>query len=294
MNAVERMIGLLPATALRRLGRRDLDESARALRTKWRRDLCGLLNAMTRGELAHVAGTLRLDTAGKSFELRMRLWERGAEWERCGEVVSTWVQPRPVLLGGHLVVQAPMRGVAPGGLLPRAVPAPQVPRPPDDEPDSLDELLEAADRLLGVRLGARGADKGAWGMRAASLLGVEERGIDEPDWRGDVEIKTVPVEREASGLWRVTEDPAIAMTQPHALAKLQHTLWLARTDVDGDDATIVSYYLLAWDPEVARCARRDLHLRPKGPAGTDQRGVYLKKRFFADVGFLASLNGFAA
>jgi hypothetical protein len=199
-----------------------------------------------------------------------------------------------VLLGGHLVVQAPMRGIAPAGPMPRAVPEPQWPSPPDEEPDSLDELLEAADRLLGVRLGTRGADKGAWGLRAATLLGVEERGIEEPDWRGDVEIKTVPIAREGSGLWRVTEDPAIAMTAEHALGKLQHTLWLARADVGKGDATIVSYYLLAWDPEVARCARRDLHLRPKGPAGTDQRGVYLKKRFFADVGFLASLNGLAA
>ena len=78
-------------------------------------------------------------------------------------------------------------------------------------------------------------------MRAAALLGVVERGDDEPDWRGDVEIKTVPVAREASGLWRVVEDPAIAMVgEGGALAKLQRTLWLARADVDGGDATIVS------------------------------------------------------
>ena len=31
-----------------------------------------------------------------------------------------------------------------------------------------------------------------WGVRAAALIGVPERGGDEPDWRGDVEIKTVP------------------------------------------------------------------------------------------------------
>ena len=95
----------------------------------------------------------------------------------------------------------------------------------DDEPETIDELLAAATRAIGVRLGRRGRDKGAWGLRAAALLGVPERGGDEPDWRGDVEIKTVPVAREASGLWRVVEDPAIAMVGPAgAISKLQRTL----------------------------------------------------------------------
>jgi len=127
-------------------------------------------------------------------------------------------------------------------------------------------------------------------MRAAALLGVPERGHEEPDWRGDVEVKTVPVAREASGLWRVVEDPAISMVGERHLAKLQRTLWLARAS-DGDDAMIVSWYLLEWDPTIARLARRYLHIRPKGPAGTDQRGIYLSKRFFADAGMLATLNG---
>jgi hypothetical protein len=75
-----------------------------------------------------------------------------------------------------------------------------------------------------------------------------------------------------------------------SLAKLQRTLWLARSDAEDDDATIVSWYLLEWDPTVARLARRYLHVRPKGPAGTDQRGLYMHKRFFADAGMLATLN----
>ena len=75
-----------------------------------------------------------------------------------------------------------------------------------------------------------------------------------------------------------------------AIAKLQRTLWLARADLADGDATIVSWYLLEWDAHVARLAHRDLHQRPKGPAGTDQRALYLKKRFFADVGLLATLN----
>src|SRR6185312_2850345 len=125
------------------------------------------------------------------------------------------------------------------------------------------------------------------------------------------EVKTVPIARDRSGLWRIVEDPAIAMQGgeargvPNALAKLQHTLWLARTDLDGtdglgpatqhreakrryDDATLVSWYLLPWDAEVARLAARYLHDRPKGPAGTDQRGLYLNKRFFAEAGLLAT------
>jgi hypothetical protein len=75
------------------------------------------------------------------------------------------------------------------------------------------------------------------------------------------------------------------------LTKLVRTLWLARADVGASDATIVSWYLLDWDAEVARLARRYLHERPKGPRGSASRGYYLSKRFFADAGLLASLNG---
>jgi hypothetical protein len=89
----------------------------------------------------------------------------------------------------------------------------------------------------------------------------------------------------------VVEDPAIAMVGEGVIAKLQRTLWLARADLDGGDATIVSWYLLEWDAEVARLARRYLHDRPKGPAGTLARGKYLGKRFFAACGLLATLNG---
>jgi hypothetical protein len=272
----------------------DLDRPAAAARVlaRWGGDLCGLLDAMTRGELAALATAIGVDPAGRSPELRARLWDAGAALERRGHDVTAVLQPRPVLLGGHLVVQAPPRGVfPPAPAWPRPLPPPRPAAPPAEEPDSVDDLLAAADRLVGVRLGRRGRDKGAWGLRAAALLGVAERGGDEPDWRGDVEIKTVPVAIESGGRWRVVEDPAIAMSAAQAIAKLQHTLWLARADVEPDDATIVSYYLLGWDADVARLARRYLHDRPKGPRGTDQRGVYLSKRFFAEAGLLATLNG---
>jgi hypothetical protein len=308
VNAVAHFVRLLPPEAVRRLAAlrpnrfaanalvapRGLDaEAARDhVVARWDADLCSLLNAMSRGELSQLASELGMLATGRAPALREQLWNRGAELERRGHEVSVAIQPGPVVLGGHLVVLAPPRGMyPPSDAWPRALPKPARAEPLAEEPDSLDELLAAADRLIGVRLGARGRDKGAWGARAAALLGVVERGGSEPDWRGDVEIKTVPVAREPSGLWRIVEDPAIAMLdEGGALAKLQRTLWLARSDAEDDDATIVSWYLLEWDPTVARLARRYLHVRPKGPAGTDQRGLYLHKRFFADAGMLATLN----
>lgn len=315
MNAVEYMAGKLPASAVRRLAslRANRFERAAALFSipppaldneqavarvveRWSDDLCGLLNAMTRDELLALATAMRsgVPAGARSYELREMLWHVGAQLERAGSDIATALQPRPVILGGHLVVQAPPRGLfPPSSTWPRALPPVVLPAIPPEEPDSLDDLLAAADRAVGVRLGRRGRDKGAWGLRAQALLGVEDRGDDEPDWRGDVELKTVPVARDPSGLWRVVEDPAIAMAGVGTLAKLQRTLWLARADLPEGDATILSWYLLDWDGEVARLARRYLHERPKGPRGTDARGHYLSKRFFADAGMLASLNGWA-
>ena len=290
-----------PPPLPRRAGVLDVDEARAYVIARWAGDLCGLLNAMVRAELAQLADALRIaiPPGAKSPALRELVWSWGATFERAGVEVPPGLQPRPVLLGGHLVLQAPVRGLAPpSAAWPRPVPAPVPPAPPAEEPDSLDELLLAADRAIGVRLGPRGRDKGAWGTRAAALLGLVERGHDEPDWRGDVEVKTVPVARERSGLWSVVEDPAIAMAGDDSagLAKLQRTLWLARATVPSEsgrapDATIVSWYLLDWDAEVARLTRRYLHERPKGPRGTSARGLYLSKRFFADAGLLASLNG---
>ena len=310
VNAVERFASALAPEGLRRVaaletrrfdaarperpsGPLDLEQAHTRVIARWAGDLCGLLNALTRGELAALARTEGLAADGRSPELRARLWERGAWLERAGAALVPALQPAPVVLGGHLVVQAPPRGLYPAcETWPRPLPPPRLADPPAEEPETLDELLAAADRAIGVRLGRRGADKGAWGVRAAALVGVVERGDGEPDWRGDVELKTVPVRREASGRWRVVEDPAIAMAhEGTALAKLQRTLWLARTDCDDGDATIVAWYLLEWDAPLARLVRRYLHERPKGPAGTDQRGVYLHKRFFADAGLLATLNG---
>lgn len=198
-----------------------------------------------------------------------------------------------MLVGDRLVVCAPPRGLAPpAAAWPRPLLPPRPAEPPDEEPECLDTLLDAADRALGVRLGGRGrAGKGVWGQRAAELLGVIDRGAAEPDWRGDVEIKTVAVAPTASGSWRVVEDPAISTVGAGPLAKLQRVLWLCRAGAEDGDATLVSWYLLDWDDEVAALVRRYLHVRPKGPRGSAGRGYYLHKRFFADCGLLASLNG---
>jgi hypothetical protein len=320
LAALRDVRGAGPASTAMPRGALDVAEASARLVARWGGDLCALLNAMTRGELADLAAQIAVPTEGRAAELRTRLWDRGAALERGATSVSPAVQPRPIVLGGHLVIQAPPRGLfPPSARWPREVPPPAPAAPPPGEPETLDDLLAAADRVLGVRLGPRGRDKGAWGLRAAELLGIVERNDAEPDWRGDVEVKTLAVARDPSGWWRVVEDPAIAMLGEPALAKLSRTLWLARCDLDaadpgdergdergnertGDrfddragefqtDATIVSWYLLDWDPDVARLARRDLHDRPKGPAGTTARALYLHKRFFADAGLLATLNG---
>jgi hypothetical protein len=319
VNAVEHMARQLPPPAVRRMAALrakrfdtaiampiggaatadraavlDVEEACVRVIDRWGGDLCGFLNVMTRGELGQLALAMNLEADGRSADLRDRLWLAGAALERGDEAVTDHVQPRPIVLGGHLVVQAPPRGMfPPSRRWPRPLPAAMPATPPDEEPETVDDLIAAADRAIGVRLGTRGRDKGAWGMRAAALLGIVERGHDEPDWRGDVEVKTVPVALDPSGAWRIAEDPAIAMLNESgvAMSKLQRTLWLVRANLPDGDATILSWYLLEADADITRLVRRYLHDRPKGPRGTDQRGLYLHKRFFADAGLLATLNG---
>ncbi|HUQ02811.1 MAG TPA: hypothetical protein VM261_09970 [Kofleriaceae bacterium] len=296
MNASGVLIAALSRSALRRLapGVAD-DERVAALSDVFALDLCGLLNRLRADELRALAAQLRVPSADPGADvlaLRAALWQWGAEAEAGGGAwLGSTLQPRPVAIGARLVHAAAPRGLAPPSTAwPRPLPPPRPPAPPPEEPDDVDALLAAADRALGVRFPARGRDKGAWGQAAASLLGVVERGHDEPDWRGDVEVKTVPVARDRRGRWRVTEDPAVAMVDAQPLGKLRRVLWLVRASV-GDGATLLSWYFVEWDAEVARLVRRDLHTRPKGPKGTDARGWYLHKRFFVDAGLYPTLNG---
>src|SRR5690348_3052394 len=128
MNAVAYMVSLLPPEAVRRLAairragpgapaagdafRRvlDVEEASAAVNDRWGGDLCGLLNALSRGELAALANRLeamperrprdradgpaidagerdrsaRAPESGgpRSPALRERLWLRGAALER--------------------------------------------------------------------------------------------------------------------------------------------------------------------------------------------------------------------
>ncbi len=294
MNAAGMLAAALPRAALRRLAAPDVAEDDRvaAVAAAFALDLCGLLNRLRADELRALAVTHRVPAHGDAAAVRLMLWRWGAAREASGTAwLGTALQPEPVLLGARLVHAAPARGLAPASTdWPRPLPPARAAAPPPEEPDDVDALLDAADRALGVRLPARGRDKGAWGAAAAALLGVVERGHGEPDWRGDVEIKTVPVARDRQGRWRVTEDPAVAMVDAAPLGKLSRVLWLVRAAV-GDGATFLSWYFVEWDAEISRLVRRDLHTRPKGQRGTTGRGWYLHKRFFLDAGLYPTLNG---
>jgi hypothetical protein len=301
MNAVAQFAHALPRAALRRalltLNSKarvggDTERLRRGLVRRFELDLAGFLNVAVRDELEAIAESAKLENSGSIGELRARLWLHGAELEAgCREVLGTYIQPLPVVLRGKLVLQGAPRGQAPEApSYPRQVPPSTAVEALDDEPDTIEELLERASELCGLRLGARGRDKGAYGARVAVLLGVEESGHIEPDWRGEVEIKTVPVVRDRSGWWRVKEDPAVSMEMASPIAKLRRVLWIARV-ADCEDSPILSWYYQEWDPEVAKMVMQHLHRRPKGGAGATTRGWYLHKRFFVDSGFLSTLNG---
>ena len=309
VNAAAALAARLPRAALTRLvpeghaaRARAADAGDRALvdevAARFELDLAALLNRLRASELEATARALGLPATGDVGGLRLALWRWGALAEAGGEAhLGSALQPVPVALGARLCHPAAPRGLAPGSpSWPRPLPPARSPAPPAEEPDDVDALLAAADRALGVRLPPRGRDKGAWGQAAARLLGVVERGHDEPDWRGDVELKTVPVARDRAGAWRVTEDPAVAMVDAAPLGKLRRVLWLVRAPLDDGagparGATFLSWYFVEWDAEIARLVRRDLHTRPKGPRGTSARGWYLHKRFFVDAGLYATLNG---
>ncbi len=253
-------------------------------------DLAGFLNRTVREDLDQLAAHWSVSDEGSIGELRFHLWHVGAEREAGGEaLIGTGVQPAPILLRGKLVYLGACDGLAPVvAAYPMAIAEPAAIVEPV-EPASLEQLLANADALIGVRLGARGRDKGAHGTRIAALLGVPELGYSEPDWRGEVEIKTVPVVRDRSGFWRVKEDPAIGMVGTRPMDKLCRVLWIARV-ADDPTSPILSWFYQergAVEPLVVRY----LHTRPKGGAGATTRGWYLHKRFFIESGFLRSLNG---
>ena len=152
MNAVARFATLLAPESLRRLAARgtarrsfDLDVELARLRVleRWAADLCGLLNSLTRGELVVIARGEQLAIDGRPEDLRLRLWQRGAALERGGVEIGPAVQPQPVILGGHLVIQAPPRGLyPPSPSWPRPIPPAIEAGPSTGEPETLDELID--------------------------------------------------------------------------------------------------------------------------------------------------------
>jgi hypothetical protein len=299
-NAVHQYLAALSRPGLGRLCRGssgatvpDLTAERRALLASWfELDLCRLLNRLRRAELDELARGRKLATSGSIGELRARLWRAGAVAEAGSDQhLGTPLQPVPLVLGGKLRIPARGNGIAPPAhAWPRPIPCAAAVPAPDREPDSVDELLDNAARLVGVRLGPGGRNKGAHGAAIARALGVVERGHAEADWRGEVELKSVPVVRDPAGWWRVKEDPAVSMETGQPLAKLRKVLWIARV-ADRSDSPVLSWYFQEADGPVDRLLARDLHTRPKGGAGATSRGWYLHKRFFLDSGFVRSLNG---
>jgi hypothetical protein len=297
----------LPPELVRARLRREGLASARRLRARYDVDLVGLLNGAGVAELRAWASALGLGP-GTAGALRQKLWLWGAARERRGfagvpaqELDA--VQPAPCLVGGRLVfgAAAPASAPLPAARAARFPPAARWPRPlpppraaPAEaaEPASLDELLGHADALVGVRLGARGRDKGFYGQRIAALLGLGRSSDAAPDWRGEVEVKTLAVVRAHGARWRLKDGPAISMRSVDAGRKLARVLWVVRVDAgEVADAPVLSWYYQELDDDLSAALERSRHLRPKGGAGTAGRGWYLRRDFFDACGLLRSLNG---
>lgn len=308
------LAGHLPAEMVRRRLEREgvstrggSSGCLRRLRGRYELDLLGFLNGATVHELRALAASLgmRGESAGA---LRQRLWLWGAALERHGlGDAAAAAQLAPVLAAGRLslgraraAASEPLPAARdarfpPSPAWPRPVPEVRRPPPPAAEPDDLEELLGRADALVGVRLGARGVDKGEYGRRISELLGIAASSSPKPDWRGAVEVKSVAVVRAGGACWRLKDGPAIAMRSVNAPAKLARVLWMVRVD-EGEvpGAPVLSWFYQELDVDLARALERARHLRPKGGAGTRARGWYLRRDFFEACGLLASLNGRAS
>ena len=266
---------------------------------KFKSDLCGFLNSCNRAALDEMAkkakglsggdlklkGASPLDLDVSVGGLRLALWEWATVYEQTDGVLSQSMSIRkPTLLRGKLVFLLKGSGldtVAPSGGL-TALDC-------DSEPEDLEELLRRAEHLKGMIIPTQGRDKGGYGAWIAASLGLVERGLAEPDWQGEVEVKTLPVAKDGLGRFYVSEDPAIAMENVDPLLKLKRVLWITRS-VNEESSQILGWYYQVWDWDVARLVKRDLHQRPKGGKGATTKGWYLHKRFFIDSGLLRSLE----
>jgi hypothetical protein len=305
-NATHALVGALPAALLAaRLEREGLRRGAR-LAARWELDLAGFLNASSGDELVAMAAAQGLPR-GSLGALRQRLWIWGCAHERQGlvdDALAPGLQPPAIVRGGRLTFRPRPRadaGVLPSARAarfpgasawPRPVPARRAAPPPLAEPASLEELLARCDRLVGVRLGERGRDKGAYGLRLEGLLGLARSSQSRPDWRGEVECKSIAVVPGRGGSWRLKDGPALAMRGVDARAKCRRLLWIVRIDegcVPG--APVLSWFYQELDVPLLHALEAARHLRPKGGKNTTARGWYLRRAYFTACGLLASLNG---
>jgi hypothetical protein len=313
-NAVVHLAGRLPADLIRkRLEREGISTRGgpttrlRRLRARYELDLLGFLNGATVHELRALAAALEIpSTSAPAASLRHRLWSWGAALElRAIGQHAVGVQPVPTLSSAGRLSLARRRPIddaplpaardarfPPCDRYPRAVPDPRPAPAPATEPESLDDLLLRADGLLGVRLGTRGRDKGAFGRRISDLLGIRPSSSPAADWRATVEIKSLAVTRALEARWRLKDGPAIAMRSVDPGAKLARVLWIVRVDErELPDSPVLSWFYQELDADLTAALERARHLRPKGGAGTLARGWYLRRDYFDACGLLRSLNG---
>jgi hypothetical protein len=315
-NAVTLLAARLSADMVRkRLAREGISTRGgpsaclRRLRARYELDLLGFLNGATVHELRALAAALEIpSTSAPAAALRHRLWTWGAalELRAIGQhAITLGVQPVPTLSSAGRLSLARRRPIDDGPLpaardarfppcdrYPRAVPDPRPAPAPTTDPDSLDDLLRRADALLGVRLGTRGRDKGAFGRRISDLLGIRPSSSPAADWRATVEIKSLAVTRALEARWRLKDGPAIAMRSVDPGAKLARVLWIVRVDErELPDSPVLSWFYQELDADLTAALERARHLRPKGGAGTLARGWYLRRDYFDACGLLRSLNG---
>jgi hypothetical protein len=304
---------MLPADMVRkRLEREGLSARGgssacvRRLRLRYEIDLLGFLNGATVHELRALAAAVELPAEAPAGALRQRLWSWGAALERrvVGEQ-ALGVQPAPVLSSAGRLSLPRRRAVDEGrcrrrarpafrratagrGRFPRRGAAPAQP----SEPESLEELLARAGALLGVRLGGRDADKGAYGRRISQLLGIGPSSSQAPDWRGEVELKTLAVTRAGGARWRLKDGPAISMRSVEATAKLARVLWIVRVDErEVAGAPVLSWYYQELDADLTAALERSRHLRRRGAPARAAAAGTCGADYFEACGLLRSLNG---
>lgn len=289
-NAVLYYLERLPGKTLRRLGGercRDwtLSRTTIFLESEFDMDLAGFLNHLNKEELFELCVACTLEKEGASLgELRICLWKHGAALEVSrSHILQKGSQLLPVLMGERLYTLSSYESICPTNY--QCPPALGI---REGEPADLDDLLCRAHSLMGTKF-SLSKNKGVIGQQIALGLGLQEDNVAEPDWRGEVEVKSLPVVETAEGYWRPKEDPAISMETVSPLGKMQKILWMVRSS-EQKRGKVLFWYYQELDAGLTRLAHKYLHTRPKGPANTDKRGWYLHKNFFFENGLLLELN----